>query len=169
MDENKDIRGDAPRILDSSRAIPAQRAGITLPEGQSYLARDISRPIDHLELDGVTYPLAFDNGAMRVAEDVYEIQYRRSLNFAEIVKQLAAGKLGAVMAVLYGALLSGMKGGSDAEPMTWDEFSEKFRLTSVPGVKELLLKNLKDALPKAEGKEAENPPQTGETTEVSPG
>ena len=168
MDENKDIRGGAPRIFDSSRAIPAQRAGITLPEGQSYLARDISRPIDRLELDGVTYPLAFDNGAMRVAEDVYEIQYRRSLNFAEIVKQLAAGKLGAVMAVLYGALLSGVKD-TTGEPMTWDEFSEKFRLTSVPGVKELLLKNLQRALPKAEGKETENPPQTGETTEVSPG
>ena len=141
-----------------------------MDENKSILARDISRPIDHLELDGVMYPLAFDNGAMRVAEDVYEIQYRRSLNFAEIVKQLAAGKLGAVMAVLYGALLSGMKDSNTGEPMTWDEFSEKFRLTSVPGVKELLLKNLQRALPKAEGKEAENPPQAGETTtEASPG
>ena len=70
-------------------------------------ARDISRPVDSMELDGETYALAFDLNCFRVAEDVDEQQYGRNLHFGDIVQQLAAGKLGAIMAVLYGALLSG--------------------------------------------------------------
>lgn len=117
---------------------------------------DISQPTDHLELDGKSYPLAFDLASMRVAEDVYELQYGRNLNFATITLHLAAGKLGAVMAVLYGALLSGAKA-NNGKPMTWAEFAENFRLTSIPAVKELLLKKVKEALPKAEGDDAGNP------------
>ena len=41
--------------------------------------------------------------------------------------------------------------------MTWGEFSDKFRLTSIPGVQALLMKNLQQALPKTEGQEGENP------------
>ena len=111
---------------------------------------DISQPTDHLELDGKNYPLAFDLASMRVAEDVYELQYGRNLNFATIVLHLAAGKIGAVMAVLYGALLSGAKA-NNMEPMTWAEFADKFRLTSIPAVKALLMEKVKAALPKAEG------------------
>ena len=120
-------------------------------------AVDISRPTDHLELDGVDYPLGFDLACMRVAEDVYELQYGRNVNFAAIVMHLAAGKLGAIMAILYGALLSGAKA-HKVEPLTWEEFTEKFRLTSIPAVKELLMEKVKEALPKAEG-DSENPPQ----------
>ena len=142
-------------------------------KNDTIMGRDISRPIDHIELDGVEYPLAFDNACMRVAEDVYELQYGRSMmNFADIVRQLGAGKLGAIMAVLYGALLSGATAGRAAQrrpyngeaaaagtssPMTWGEFSDKFRLTSIPGVQALLMKNLQQALPKTEGQEGENP------------
>lgn len=115
---------------------------------------DISRPMDHIELAGESYPLAFDLASMRVAEDVYELQYGRNLNFADIVRHLAAGKLGAVMAVLYGALLSGSRDNAEKEPMTWAEFSDKFKLTSIPGVRELLMKNVQAALPIAEGKAA---------------
>jgi len=115
---------------------------------------DISRPMDHIELAGERYPLAFDLASMRVAEDVYELQYGRNLNFADIVRHLAAGKLGAVMAVLYGALLSGSRDNAEKEPMTWAEFSDKFKLTSIPGVRELLMKNVQAALPIAEGKAA---------------
>ena len=116
---------------------------------------DISRPVDHLEMGGTEYPIAFDMACMRVAEDVYELQYGRILGFADIVRHLTAGRIGAIMAVLYGALLSGAnaKGG---EPMTWDEFSKKFRLTSIPGVKDILTENLRRALPEVE--EGANPP-----------
>ncbi len=113
---------------------------------------DISRPLDSLEIDGTTYPLAFDMNAMRVAEDVYELQYNRILGFADIIRHLTAGRIGAIMAVLYGALLSGAKA-SDATPMTWGEFAEKFKLTSIPSVKEMLLRNVKNALPQVEADE----------------
>ena len=139
-------------------------------KNETIMGRDISRPIDHIELDGVEYPLAFDNACMRVAEDVYELQYGRGMmNFADIVRQLGAGKLGAIMAVLYGALLSGattpsgaarhlpQEGRQGEGVMTWGEFADKFRLTSIPGVQALLMKNLQQALPKTEGQEGENP------------
>lgn len=116
---------------------------------------DISRPLDSLEMDGTTYPLAFDMNAMRVAEDVYELQYNRILGFADIIRHLTAGRIGAIMAVLYGALLSGAKA-SNATPMTWGEFAEKFKLTSIPSIKEMLLRNVKNALPQVEA-DAENP------------
>ena len=110
---------------------------------------DISRPLDHLEMDGENYPLAFDMNSMRVAEDVYELQYNRIAGFAEIVRHLAAGRIGAIMAVLYGALLSGAAH-SNAEPMTWEQFTGKFTLTSIPGVRDLLMRNVKKALPEVE-------------------
>ena len=110
---------------------------------------DITRPLDHLEIDGKEYPLAFDMASMRIAEDVYELQYNRILGFATIARHLAAGRIGAIMAVLYGALGSGATTG-EAEPMTWGEFYDKFKLTSIPAVKDLLLKNLKKALPAVE-------------------
>ncbi|MBQ8954217.1 MAG: hypothetical protein IJ048_08880 [Clostridia bacterium] len=111
--------------------------------------RDISRPTDSMELDGQTYPLAFDMAAFRVAEDVYELQYGRNLNFADIVTHLATGKIGAIMAVLYGALLSG------GLKITWAEYYDKFRLINIPGVKDKLIENVKKALPETDGKTAD--------------
>lgn len=115
--------------------------------------RDISRPMDHIELNGVEYPIAFDMASMRVAEDVYELQYGRNLNFADIVRHLMAGKIGAIMAILYGALLSGAKA-HGGEPMTWAAFADSFRLTSIPYIRDKLMKSVTEALPKAEGNEA---------------
>ncbi len=119
-------------------------------------AVDITRPLDHLEIDGKDYPLAFDMASMRVAEDVYELQYHRDLGFVEIIRKLAAGKIGAIMAVLYGALLSGAAA-TNAEPLTWGDFSDNFKLTSIPTVKELLLRNVKKALPQVEAGDSKDP------------
>ena len=113
---------------------------------------DITRPLDHLEIDGKDCPLAFDMAAMRVAEDVYELQYNRILGFADIVRHLAAGRIGAITAVLYGALVSGAAAAS-TKPMTWGEFYDKFKLTSIPSVKDLLMRNVKKALPQVEAGE----------------
>ena len=122
---------------------------------------DISAPLDRIELAGKEYPLKMDLAAMRVAEDVYEIQYRRNDNFADILRGLAAGKLGAIMAILYGALLSGIAD-KDEEPMTWEEYADKFKLTSIPAIREKLVTAVKEALPEAEG-DGENPTEDGET------
>lgn len=128
---------------------------------------DISAPLTHIELGGKEYPLKMDLAAMRVAEDVYEIQYRRNDNFADILRGLAAGKLGAIMAILYGGLLSGLaaKGEGSApndEPLTWEEFADQFRLTSIPAIRELLMEKVKEALPEADS-DTGNPPEAGET------
>ena len=113
-------------------------------------ARDISWPVDSMELEGQTYPLVFDLAAFRIAEDIYELEYGRNLNFGEILMQLAAGKLGAIMAILYAALKSG---GLD---MDWAGFSDKFKLVDIPGVKEKLMANVRKALPEKDGKAAGN-------------
>ena len=115
------------------------------------LARDITRPVDSMELDGEKLPLAFDLNCFRVAEDVYELHYDRSLNFGQIVTQLADGKIGAVMAVLYGALVSA------GNEIKWSEFSKKFRLIDIPGVKEMVMERVTQSLPETDGT-AGNPP-----------
>ena len=114
-------------------------------QNREVLGRDISRPMDTMELDGQVYPLAHDLNSFRIAEDVYELQYGRNVNFGEIATHLAAGKIGAIMAVLYGALVSG------GLSISWQEFSSKFRLTDIPGFRDQLLKNVKDALPEVDG------------------
>lgn len=116
-------------------------------------ARDVSRPEDRMELGGTEYPLAYDLNCFRVAEDVYELEYKRSLNFGQIVEQLAAGKLGALMAVLYGALVSGGYEGD------YKEFAKTFRLTDIPGARELLMDGVTKALPETDKKD---PPQAPE-------
>ena len=118
-------------------------------------ARDISRPVDSMELDGQNYPLVFDLDAFRIVEDVYELEYGRSLNFGDILLQLAAGKLGAIMAVLYGALRSG---GLD---VSFAEYKEKFKLNNIPGIEEKLMANVRKAMPEKseQTKENEQDPQ----------
>lgn len=86
-------------------------------EKQPLRGQDIDAPQDVIELDGKMYPIRFDNTTFRVAEDVYELEYKRNLNFVDIAAQLSAAKLGALMAIFYGALVAG---GAD---MTWAAFS----------------------------------------------
>lgn len=114
--------------------------------------RDVSAPIQSIELEGQRYTLAFTNKAARVAEDVYEQIYGKDVGYAEILVLLARAKYSAIMAIFYGALVAG---GAD---MSWEEFDSAFKLDSVPGVKEAILKGVVDSLPKADTKEdGENP------------
>lgn len=120
-------------------------------DNEEIRGRDISRPVDRLELDGQEYPLAFDMTAFRVAEDVYEYQYNRNANFAEITQWLGQGKIGAIMAVLYGALIGA------GNEITWAQFAKAFRLDSLPGVREMLEKGVRDALPQVTEEDKKDP------------
>ena len=115
--------------------------------------RDVSAPITHITLNGTRYKLAFTNMAARVAEDVYEQQYGQHVGYADILAALTKFKYKAVMAMLYGALIAG------GTSMSWDEFDAAFKLDSIDGIRDIILKGVVDSLPKAdEAKdEAENP------------
>ena len=115
--------------------------------------RDMSAPITHITLNGTRYQLAFTNMAARVAEDVYEQQYGQDMGYADILAALTKFKYKAVMAMLYGALIAG------GTSMSWDEFDAAFKLDSIDGIRDIILKGVVDSLPKAdEAKdEAENP------------
>ena len=127
------------------------------------MGRDISRPVDSMELDGVTYPLAFDLNAMRLAEDIYDLQYHRNESYLIIVQHLAAGRIGAIMAVLYGALVSG------GLEISWQTFNEKFKLVDIPGFKDFLMANVLKALPEADGKKEADPTTAPTAAADSPG
>ena len=115
--------------------------------------RDMSAPITHITLNGTRYKLAFTYMAARVAEDVYEQQYGQDVGYADILAALTKFKYKAVMAMLYGALIAG------GTSMSWDEFDAAFKLDSIDGIRDIILKGVVDSLPKAdEAKdEAENP------------
>lgn len=115
--------------------------------------RDMSAPITHITLNGTRYKLAFTNMTARVAEDVYEQQYGQDVGYADILAALTKFKYKAVMAMLYGALIAG------GTSMSWDEFDAAFKLDSIDGIRDIILKGVVDSLPKAdEAKdEAENP------------
>lgn len=116
-------------------------------------ARDISAPIDHVTLDGVRYPLVYNNSAARVTEDIYEDVFKRDKPYGEILKELAAGKWRAIMAIFYGALIAG---GTD---MSWEEFDAKYTLDAIDGIQEMVQRSIARALPDPDPKAAqdENP------------
>lgn len=110
-------------------------------------ARDIGAPVRHITLDGQRYTLTFSNKSARVAEDVYEQIYGLDVGYTDILKSLAQFKYKAVMAVFYGALIAG---GAD---MDWQTFDELFKLDSIDGIREIIVKGVVDALPKENGGE----------------
>lgn len=126
--------------------------------------RNLMAPVDTLTLGGETYPLRLDLNAFRIAEDVYADEYGKDKNFAEISLELTKGRIGAIMAVFYGGIVSA------GAKITWANFAEVFKLTDIPGVKEKMIEMLADALPDAEGG-GQDPtsPGNGESAAGSPG
>lgn len=126
--------------------------------------RDMAAPITQLTLDGETYPLRIDLNAFRIAEDVYADEYGKDKNFAEISMELTKGRIGAIMAVFYGGIVSA------GANITWANFAATFQLTDIPGVRDKLIEMLADALPDAEGG-GQDPtsPGNGESASGSPG
>ena len=126
--------------------------------------RNLSAPTQMMEFDGEKRRLVFDMNCFRIAEDVYEDQYGRDKNFAEIAMELSKGKLGAIMAVYYAGLVSG------GLEITWPNFAAVFKLTDIPGVREQLAQLVADALPDpedADGKEDKSDPLGRENAEES--
>ena len=108
--------------------------------------QDIAAPVKTVTLEGKTYELVFSNKAARIAEDVYNDQYGRDANYLEILKDMAAMKHRALLAVVYGALIAG---GGD---MTYDAFEEAFTYDCIDALREIIRKGVFEALPEADGK-----------------
>lgn len=124
-----------------------------MAEEKQERGRDIAAPLDTLEVNGKQYKLAFTNETFRLAEDVYEYRYGRAKNFAEIAMDLTRSKIGAIMAILYGAIVAA----APETAMTWEDFTRDFRITALPGVEEKLMKGITDALPEADKQDDANP------------
>lgn len=124
--------------------------------------RDLTAPTQKMEFNGREYALRFDMNCFRIAEDIYEEQYGQDLNFAEIAMKLVKGKLGAVMAVYYAAMISG---GAD---LRWDDFAAQFKLTDIPGVRDRLSEMLSDALPDPEPGDSSAPLSNGAEGPAAP-
>ena len=115
--------------------------------------RDLAAPLDTLEVRGKQYKLAFTNETFRLAEDVYEYRYGRAKNFAEIAMDLTRSKIGAIMAILYGAIVAA----APETAMTWEDFTRDFRITAIPGVADKLMAGVTAALPEADKQNDANP------------
>ena len=124
-----------------------------MAEEKQVRGRDIAAPLDTLEVSGNQYKLAFTNETFRLAEDVYEYRYGRAKNFAEIAMDLTRSKIGAIMAILYGAIVAA----APETEMTWEDFTRDFRITAIPGVADKLLAGVTDALPEADKQDDANP------------
>lgn len=127
-------------------------------EDKMSLGADVSAPITHVTLGDKDYKVKFDMMAFRIAEDVYYEHYHREANFGQIIVELSHGRLGAMMAALYGAVMQGgeaMIPGPDGrlQPMDWDTFAQKFSLVSIPGVRDLLMEQITKALPEVSDKD----------------
>ena len=126
--------------------------------------RELRAPTQRMEFNGRMYEVRFDMNAFRIAENVFEEYYHQDVNFAEIALRLTRGKLGAIMAVYYAALVSG---GAD---VSWSDFAQNFKLTDIPGVRDKLTELLADALPDPEPQAGSGPlAESRGTSPASPG
>ena len=106
--------------------------------------QDIASPVQTVTLDGTTYQLKFSNKSARIAEDIYNEQYGRDVNYLDILKEMAAFKHRALLAVVYGALIAG------GAQMTYDEFEDAFTYDSIDALRDAIKKGVFDALPEPE-------------------
>lgn len=109
--------------------------------------RDMAAPVKDITIKGIVYPLKFNNYSARLAEDVYEDQYGKDKNYTDILQELSRGKYRAIMAVFFGAMVSG------GHSMSWADFDEQFKLDSISGIKEVIAKGIVQALPQADDDE----------------
>lgn len=121
-----------------------QNAKKTVKNSSSIKGRDVAAPVKEITIDGIVYPLKFNNYSARLAEDVYEDQYGKDKNYTDILQELSRGKYRAIMAVFFGAMVSG---GHD---MSWAAFDEQFKLDSISGIREVIAKGIVQALPQAD-------------------
>lgn len=124
-----------------------------MAEDKQERGRDLAAPLDTLEVNGKQYKLAFTNETFRLAEDVYEYHYGRSKNFAEIALDLTRSKMGAIMAILYGAIVAA----TPETALTWEDFTRDFRIAALPGVADKLMAGVTDALPVVDKQDDANP------------
>ncbi len=66
--------------------------------------------------DGKAYKMDFDMGALANAECIYEQRFGKSASVNEIIGDLVQAKAHAMMAFVYGAMLSA------GEKITWEQF-----------------------------------------------
>ena len=66
---------------------------------------------------------------------------------------LTRSKIGAIMAILYGAIVAA----APETEMTWEDFTRDFRITAIPGVADKLMAGVTDALPEADKQDDANP------------
>jgi hypothetical protein len=106
-------------------------------------ARDVVAPVENITLDGVKHKLVFNNRMARIAEDVYERQYSRDIGYVEILEQVTKRKYAAIMAMMYAGMVAG------GHEMEWSEFDATFKLDSVDGIYDAIMRGVTNALPKA--------------------
>lgn len=106
--------------------------------------RDLAAPAQTVTLDGVQYQLKWGNKCARIAEDIYEEEFGRNVDYMHILVDLQMNKHRAVQACVFGALRAG---GAD---MSWDEFDEKFTLDSIDQLREEVQKSVVAMLPDPE-------------------
>ena len=112
-------------------------------------ARDFGPQLLRLTWQGEDLELKFNNNAMRIAEDVYDEEYKKQdCSWTRILIDLGKGKAGAVMAVYYAALKA------TRPEITWQEFSDKFQLIDIPEVSEKLAQAVEGSLPAPEAQDA---------------
>ena len=111
--------------------------------------RDFGPQLLRLNWQGDELELKFNNNAMRIAEDVYDEEYKKQdCSWTRILIDLGKGKAGAVMAVYYAALKA------TRPEITWQEFSDKFQLIDIPEVSEKLAQAVEGSLPAPEAQDA---------------
>lgn len=110
---------------------------------EQIMARDMSAPKKTIAVNGREYTLVFDCNTLRICEDVYEDHYKRQKNFAAIADELSRNRIGAIMAILYAALISG------GAELSWQQYTEWFRLENLSSISEALVAGISEALPEA--------------------
>lgn len=123
--------------------------GTPFPKGRDRAPEqgvDYAAVLKEITVGGVSYHLAFTNRTFRYIEDVYREQYGRIAGLPQVLAELEAMSLSAVMAVFYAAILAGE---NESAP-DWDTYEQQFRMVDLPKVADTLIGMVDRAMPDEE-------------------
>lgn len=111
-------------------------------ENKAIRGRDLMAPVKKIRYNGTEMLLKFDNNAFCIAEDVYSEYYHRERGIYQIMQECAIPKQRAIIAVMYGAMVSG-----GAEGVPFDDFFDAFKITDIDSVHEMVYDALMKSMP----------------------
>lgn len=110
-------------------------------------ARDLRAATKYITIGGVRLRMLFNNYAYYLAEDIYDREFGRDIGFEAIIADASAGKIRALLALVYATVKAG---GNEEKLGTFQYFMENFDLEDMKSISADVIEGISETLPDVE-------------------